>query len=495
MNYLIWILLILSVLIVAVITVVLVRASRFGKAGGRLIEQSDLPSVDSEKIAAHLSDTVQCETLSNLDADKVDPASFEALHAVLKKDYPLIYEKLTVTVQDGFNLIYHSEGSNTVLDPILFMAHQDIVPADPATLDQWTEPAFSGKVVDGKIWGRGTLDCKGQLVGVMEAIEYLLETGFQPERGIYLAFGQDEEVGGQTGQHLISAYFKEQGIHFAAVLDEGGAILSGQIPGVEVPVALVGTGEKGFVTLEIKAEGTGGHSSMPPKVTTIGRLARGLAKLEANPVPSNLDRVIPMFESLGSNLPFLYRIAFANLWLFRGMLLKKFEDAPKMAAMIRTTTAITIIKGGVKDNILPSEASGFVNFRLSSGDTIEHLLEYVKFMVKDYNLSVQLSGEQPWEASPVSSTDSPAFDLLRNCIQSSFGDVAVAPFVVMGATDARYYSDLSENVYRFAPVRMEASQLDSVHNINEYITVEQFTETVQFFIEITKKWAKAQWVD
>ena len=492
MNYLLFTPLVLIVLIVVV---ALVRAFRFGNDEVGEVKPVSLPVMDSEKLAAHLSDTIQCETLSYLDAEKVDSTTFLALHEVLKKNYPLIYGKLECEVQDGFNLVYHWEGSNEGLDPILLMAHQDVVPADPVTLDQWKQAPFSGKIVDGAIWGRGTLDCKGQMVGVMEAIEYLLGTDYQPERSITLAFGQDEEVGGQAGQNLISRRFKEKGIHFAAVLDEGGAILSGQIPGVKVPVALVGNCEKGYVTLEIKAKGDGGHSSMPPRVTTIGRLAKGLAKLEANPVPYNVERIIPMFKALGKRAPFMYQLAFSNLWLFRGFLQKKLQDNPKMAAIIHSTTAITMINGGVKDNILPSEASALVNFRLSSGDSIQHLIEYVKYLVEPYDLSVSVAGEHPWEASPVSNVDSPAFDLLSTCIQETFGEVAVTPFVMLGATDARYYSDLSEHVYRFGPVRMHSDQLDSVHNINEHITVEQFTETVQFFVLLTKKWAKAQWVE
>ncbi|MCD6475215.1 MAG: M20 family peptidase [Anaerolineaceae bacterium] len=492
MNYLLYVLL---TVLVFVIVMIMVRAFRFGNAESSKVDSVSLPVVDSDRLAAHLSDAIQCKTLSYLDVEKVDPAPFQALHEVLEKNYPLIYKKLKCEVQDGFNLVYHWEGRSKELDPILLMAHQDVVPADPVTLDQWKQAPFSGEIVDGVIWGRGTLDCKGQLVGVMEAIEYLLSTGYEPERSIYLAFGQDEEVGGQTGQNLISRKFKEDGIHFAAVLDEGGAILSGQIPGVEVPVALIANCEKGYVTLEIKAKGDGGHSSMPPQVTTIGRLAKGLAKIEANPVPYNVERIIPMFEALGKRAPFMYRLAFSNLWLFRGFLQKKLQENPKMAAIIHSTTAITMINGGVKDNILPSKASAIVNFRLSSGDSIQHLIEYVKFLVEPYDLSVSVAGEHPWEASPVSNVESPAFDLLSTCIQEAFGEVAVTPFVMLGATDARYYSDLSEHVYRFGPVRMRSDQLDSVHNINEHITIEQFTETVQFFVLLMKKWAKAKWVE
>lgn len=487
----------IGLLLLAIVVIALVRATSFGSqknASAVKVEPLEI-AFDKDTLAAHLANAIQCATVSNLEREKIDLATFDQLHKTLQKDFPLIEDNLEKTVLAGHNLIYHWQGSNQDLDPVLFMAHQDVVPADPASLDQWTQPPFSGAIVDGKIWGRGTLDVKSQMVAVMEAVEGLLAAGYQPERSVFLAFGQDEEIGGTQGQKLITEHFKAQNIHFAAVMDEGGAILESQIPGVKVPIALIGNCEKGYLTLEIKATGSGGHSSMPPAVTTIGRLARGIAYLENNPIPGNPQRVLPMFETMGKHTPFMMRLAFANMWLFNGYLKKHFESSPRMAAMIRTTTAVTIIKGGVKDNVLPSEASAFVNFRLSPGDTIESVIEFVKYLVKPYDLAVNISGEHPWEASGVSDPNSPAFDHLAACIKDTFGDVAVAPYTVMGATDARYYNDLSENVFRFSPVKMEGDQLGSVHNINEYITVDQFHQTVTFMSAMLQRWAQARWVE
>jgi carboxypeptidase PM20D1 len=492
-----YILAVIILLLLAVIIIALVRAFSFGsQKNASAVKVTPVQvSFNKDALAAHLANTIQCATVSNLDRDKIDLDTFDQLHKTLQKNFPLIEANLEKTVLAGHNLIYRWQGANQDLDPILFMAHQDVVPADPASLDQWTQPPFSGAIVDGKIWGRGTLDVKGQMVAAMEAVEGLLAVGYQPERSVYLAFGQDEEIGGTQGQKLITEHFKAKNIHFAAVMDEGGAVLESQIPGVKVPVALVGNCEKGYLTLEIKASGSGGHSSMPPAVTTIGRLARGIAHLEQNPVPGNPHRVLPMFETMGKHTPFMMRLAFANMWLFNGYLKKRFESAPRMAAMIRTTTAVTIIKGGVKDNVLPSEASAFVNFRLSPGDTIESVIEFVKYLVKPFDLEVNIGGEHPWEASGVSDPNSPAFDHMAACIKDTFGDIAIAPYTVMGATDARYYNDLSENVFRFSPIKMEEKQLSSVHNINEYITVDQFHQAVTFMSAMLQRWAQARWVE
>ena len=496
MQFIYLLLIAIAAILVLIVVIALTRAASFGKKSNAAALNAEVQEVklDAQKMAEHLSHAIQCETLSNLDPEKVDGSTFEKLHHVLDEDYPLIKEKLEKTVFNGYNLIYRWEGSNPELDPILFMAHQDVVPADPATLDQWAQPPFSGAIVDGKIWGRGSLDCKNQMNSTLEAVEALLSVDYQPERTIYMAFGQDEEVGGTRGQKAISQYFKEQGVHFAAVTDEGGAIMQGMLPGVAAPMALIGNTEKGYLTLEIKATGDGGHSSMPPQVTTIGRLARGIVALESNPVPGTPERIAPMFESMGKFTPFIFKLAFSNLWLFNGMLTKRLASNPRTAALIRTTTAVTIVNGGVKDNVLPSEASAMVNMRLAPGDSIASIIEYVKYLVQPYGLEVIIAGEQPWEAAAVSDPNSPAFDHLADCIQHQFGEVAIAPFTMTGATDARYYNDLSENVFRFSAVNMQDGQLESIHNINEHITVEQFAQSVEFLVALIQRWGQAQWV-
>lgn len=486
----------LGLILLTIVIIALVRAFAFGKKSNStsLNVETKTVDLDTMKMAEHLAEVIRCKTVSSLDEDAVDLGELEKLHQVLEHNFPLIHKKLEKTVLNGHNLIYKWEGSNPDLDPLLFMAHQDVVPVDPATADQWEQPGFSGKIVEGRIWGRGSQDCKNVLVSAMEAVESLLSIDFQPERSIYLAFGQDEEIGGVTGQKVMSAYFKEQDIHFAAVLDEGGAIMEGMMPGVKAPIALIGNAEKGYLTLQLKATGDGGHSSMPPEISTIGMLARAVARVENNPVPGSPRRVVPMFSSMGKHTPFLFKLAFSNLWLFENFLSKKFASSPRTAAMIRTSTAVTMINGGVKDNVLPSEATAMVNFRLAPGDTIESIVEYIKFLVKPYDVEVSIAGETPWNPSAVSDPNSPAFDHLADAIRTQFGDIAIAPYTVMGATDARYYNELSENVFRFAAVKMESEQLGSIHNINENITVDQFKQSVEFLIALMQRWGQAAWV-
>ncbi|MEE4194925.1 MAG: M20 family peptidase [Anaerolineae bacterium] len=491
-----YILIFLLILILAIVIIALVRALSFGKKSSAVSLNAETKTVELDPMlmAEHLSRVIQCKTVSSLDHSAVDLAEFDQLHKILEADFPVLHQKLEKTVLNGHNLIYRWEGSHTDLDPILLMAHQDVVPVDPATAEEWTEPGFSGKIADGRIWGRGSQDCKNVMISAMEAVEALINSGYTPERTIYLAFGQDEEVGGAAGQKEISAHFKEQNIHFAAVLDEGGAIMRGMMPGVKAPMALIGNAEKGYLSLELKATGDGGHSSMPPSISTIGKLARAIAQVENNPVPGTPKRVVPMFAAMGVHTPFIFKLAFGNLWLFRNFLMKRFTANPRTAAMIRTTTAVTIVNGGVKDNVLPSEASAIVNFRIAPGDTIEGIIEYIQYLVAPYNVEVSIAGEHPWEASAVSDPNSPAFDHLADAIQAQFGEIAIAPYTVMGATDARYYNELSENVFRFSAVKMESEQLNSIHNINEYITVDQFKQSVEFLVALIQRWGQAAWM-
>ncbi len=270
----------------------------------------------------------------------------------------------------------------TSLDPVVLMAHQDVVPVEEEALSEWEHPPFDGVVDDDFIWGRGALDIKSQMIAILDAVEHLLAEGFKPERTVYLAFGHDEEIGGH-GAKEIANFLNDQGIHPAAVLDEGGSLIEGVLPGITEPVGLIGIAEKGFMTLRLTVEATPGHSSTPPRETAIGILAKALAFVEAAPQPTNLAPAQMLFRGLGPVLPFSMQFALANLWLFRGVVRKNLEKSPPTYAMIHTTSAPTIIKAGVKENVLPSKATALVNFRLMPGDTIAKVCERVRKIIDD----------------------------------------------------------------------------------------------------------------
>ena len=481
----------LLIAIVLLLVVVLLRAFTFGKEATSVAAE-DYIQIDTRQSAEHLSKVIQLETVSYSFEKPPAPETLQSLHMLLEEMYPLAHKNLKREKINEFSLLYTWEGSKAELPGVLFMAHQDVVPVDPATLDNWTHPPFSGAIADGEVWGRGTLDIKSQITCTLDSVEELLKAGYQPERTIYLGYGHDEEIGGLKGANFVSKYMEEKGIHLAGVIDEGGMVAEKMLPGVNAPIALVGTGEKGYLTVELTVEAEPGHSSTPPKHTAIGILAQAITRLENNPLPAHLETIENIFRSAGKKAPFLFRLVFANLWLTRGLVGKMIGGKGETNAIIRTTTAVTLISGGIKDNILPREAKAKVNFRLFSGETSASTLEAVRKIVNDERVKVKAVENNGWDPSPVSRTDSPAYTTLEKTIQQFFGDAVVAPYLVLGATDARYYYNVCDSVYRFMPIQLGKNALHLIHGINEHISIEGLEKMAQFYASLMQAWGKAE---
>ncbi len=454
------------------------------------VESVELPEIDIDAAALRLSKIIQIETISK-DEGETDLKPFKKLHQSLKQSFPLVHKQLQLEIVSDASLLFTWKGALPDLNPILFAAHQDVVPADPATLDQWSYPPFSGEIAEGFIWGRGTIDIKSQMTATLEAVEALLKEGFVPKRTIYLAYGQDEEVGGKKGAAKIVEHLDAQGIHLAAMLDEGGAIMEGTIPGVDVPVALIGTAEKGHLSLKLNAAGTPGHSSMPGKDTAIGRLSRALTRLEANPQPVHMKALKDLFSNLGSAATFGMQFVFSNMWFFGPIVKMQAEANNTTNAMIRTSTALTMLNAGIKENVLPANAEALVNFRLLPGDSIAAVCERVKKIVNDDQVTFEPVAEGAWEASPVSNTNTNSFLILKHTVRKVYDGLVVAPYLVMGATDARYYAPISDATYRFSPFKLTAEDLGRMHGIDERISLEDYGKMIVFFQELMHAWGEA----
>jgi carboxypeptidase PM20D1 len=481
------ILIVLLVLILFAAALMIFRAMMFGRVPEE-VEPVEVMPVEGALVAEHLAAAVSIPSISTGDSSTFDGQAFNALHTALERMYPRVHGSLTMETINTYSLLFTWPGRAPELEPVLLCGHLDVVPADPATREAWTYPPFSGEVADGQVWGRGTLDMKGTVITILEAVEGLLKTGYQPERTLYLGFGHDEEIGGMNGARCISELLTERGVRLAAVFDEGGAIMEGMVPGVDLPVALVAVAEKGFASLELKVEGRPGHSAMPPPHTAIGVLARAITRIEAEPMPANLKMIQMMFNNLGIFLPFKLRLAFANIGLLRGLIVKQMASSPTNNSMMRTTTAATIIEGGVKDNILPAQARAVVNCRILPGDTREKLVTHVRKVINDEAVQVFLAADRSWEPSVISPTDSPVFTNLVRTIRQVYPEVVVAPFLVSGATDSRHYLPLTENVYRFSPYFLNADLLKTVHGIDERVPVATLERMVQFYGQLIKSW-------
>lgn len=450
-------------------------------------------NIDPDLAAKHLSGAIRIKTDTQPTGQFSGPSPFADLQNYLQESFPKAHSVLLREVAGMWSLLYIWKGKNDSAKPILLMSHMDVVPVAPGSEGKWEKPPFEGAVSGGYIWGRGALDDKVSVIGIMEAVEALVSQGYQPERSIYIAFGHDEEVGGAEGAGSIAAVLRQRGVKFESILDEGGLIASGIMPGIEKPVALVGIAEKGYLSLDLTVESEGGHSSIPPKHTTIGTLAEALRKLEANPLPSRLrGATAKTFEYLGPEMPFLNRLAFANLWLTRPFVENIIGDKPSGDASIRTTTAITMVDGGVKDNVLPPRAHAVVNFRLYPGDTIDSVTEHVRSVVADEKVKILKYENHPAEASAESDTSSPGFLALQQTITDCFPNVIVAPYLLSGATDTRHYADLSSEVFRFVPMQLSSEDLSRIHGNNERISVDNFAQLVQFYVQLMKASTKSK---
>jgi carboxypeptidase PM20D1 len=444
------------------------------------------PDLDAEALAGRLSGALSFPTISKDDPEGWDDEAFSGFRAYLEQTYPRLHSALTRELIADRTLVYTWQGSDPTLDPLLLLAHQDVVPIDPGTEETWEQPPFSGNIVENYIWGRGSLDNKQNLIGLLEAAEHLLEAGFQPRRTVLLAFGHDEEVGGERGAAAVVRLLADRGTRPAFVLDEGGVMVEGMVPGVSGPVAVVGVAEKGYVSVELLVETAGGHSSTPPAESSIGILAEAVRRLESSPLPSRLETSVRgLFETLAPEARFGHRLVFANLWLFEPLVTKLLERVPETAAMARTTTAATIFEAGVKDNVVPGRARAVVNFRILTGDTIQSVLGDARRIVADDRVRVSALAKQR-EPSAVSPADSEHFALLARTVREVFPGTVVAPYLVVGGTDARHFEDLTEHVYRFMPFLLSRDDLKGIHGTNERLSVEAFVQAVNFYIRLVR---------
>lgn len=478
---------VLVVLILFLLAFMLFRTLTFARPLGE-VEPAELLEVDENEVASQIARAVQFETVTVHPEGATSYQPFAELHAHLKQAYPRVHAELDWRVINEHSLLYTWKGRNAELAPVVFMGHMDVVPVEAEALTEWEHPPFAGEIADGFVWGRGTQDDNMQVIGVLEAAERLLKAGFQPERTICLAFGHDEETGGKEGAKMIAEYLEEQGLRPAAVLDEGMAVVEGLLPGIDTPFGLVGIAEKGFLTLQLTVDAAPGHSSTPPSETAIGILSKALAFLEASPMPAKLDSAQMLFKGLGPVLPFKMQLALANLWLFGGTVRKMLEKTPATNALIRTTTAITIVQAGVKDNILPSKATAKVNFRLLPGDTIAGVCERVRKIIDDERVKFEPVQKFVSEPSTFSRTDSEAFRALELTIRQVFDGIPVAPMLVLGGTDSRYYHPVCDSVYRFSPLTFTSDDMKRVHGTNERVRVESLGKMVQFYALLMKRW-------
>jgi len=486
-------------LLAVILLLVVVLAVNTLRKGSRQIDVPPIAELAVDKAGAgeRLGEAVRLRTI----ASRTDPAQnadqFLQLHGMLQSRYPKAHAVLQREVVNELSLLYTWPGSDASLQPIVLMAHQDVVPVSTGTASQWQVDAFSGAVKDGFVWGRGAWDDKGNLIAQMEAIELLAAGGFQPRRTIMLVFGADEEVAGERGAARIAAMLKARGVRPQFVIDEGLLITEGIMPGLKSPAALIGVAEKGFVSVVVRLRATPGHSSMPPPSGTgaIAMMSAALTMIDNEQMPAAIRGIAAdMLDTVAPEMNLPLRVAMSNLWLLGPLVQKQLEAGASTNALLRTTTALTMVHAGNADNVMPGQVEATVNYRTLPGDSADAVMERLKGQVtRSFGHSrfeiMALPGAS--EASPVSPTVSEAYQLINRTVREVFPGTIVAPGLMIGATDSRHFLGISDHIFRFSPVRAKSEDLARFHGTNERISVDNLAELIRFYHRLLTMGAQA----
>jgi carboxypeptidase PM20D1 len=444
---------------------------------------NDYPVVDAR--VDHLAKAIRFPSVSYDDGHR-DTAAFEGFLMYIDTAFPLVKQRLDKTDINGFTRIYHWVGKSKAQKPVTVYAHYDVVPIETVNRAEWKQEPFSGVVKEDYLWGRGAIDDKSSVMAILESVEALLAKGFQPERDVFIVFGHDEETGGMDGAKYAAEYLAKRGIQTAFHLDEGGLVAHGIVPDMTKPVALIGTAEKGYMTLELTVNMKGGHSSKPAKETAIQLLSKAIHSLQEHPFPKQSPQAVKDFiEYVGPEMPQPLKTVFANSWLFNPIILSVYEKSAEGNAMIRTTGVPTIVEAGIKENLIPGQAKATANFRLLTGQTSAEVIGKVKDIIGDERVLIKQLANT-FEPSPTTATGSEAFRLVQKACAEVYPDAVVSPFLDIGSTDSKHFEPLGGDVIRFLPVRMDNDLLGTFHGVNERIRVKDYMEAIAFYEFILK---------
>lgn len=472
--------LILLVLFAVWIAILCIRAAHL-KPGALPTEPAPETEFDRNKAVQDLQKLIRFRTVSYEDSSLEDPRQFEQLIASLPALFPNVHKTCTFTMPGPRSLVFHWKGKSHD-KPGVLMAHFDVVPVDESG---WSKPAFEGIIEDGVMWGRGTIDTKCTFLGVLEAADNLIAQGYTPSQDLYLCFSGTEEVNGD-GAPAIIRWFQSRQIHLDFVLDEGGAIVENVFPGVRQPVAVIGIAEKGTMSVRLSVPTGGGHASTPPAMSSIGRLARAVRRIEDHPFPAKLsDAAEATFLGMSSHAPFALRLLFANLWCFRPLLYLACRlMGGELNALVRTTVAFTQMQGSNAFNVMPPNPQMVCNVRINAGETTQSVLERFRHVIHDDKIALDMPfGRNP---SPTSTIGDEPWKRLEKAVHMEYPGTVITPYLMLASSDSWNYSAVSDHVYRFSPMPMSKEERGMIHGNNERIPLTSIHSIVSFYMRLIR---------
>lgn len=461
--------------------VIIIRTLTFKPKKSIEIDTQDVV-YDKDKAVSNLQELIKFKTISYKNPDLEDEKEFEGFIEKLHELFPSVFKYCEFTRFEDRAILIKWKGK-TDKNPAVMMSHYDVVPVNE---EAWTVPPFDGIIKDGVLYGRGVADTKVTLSASLTACEYLIVDGFIPERDVYFAFSGNEEINGKGAINIVN-YFKEIGVEPEIVLDEGGAVVENVFPGVKAACGLIGISEKGMIDVEYKCKSNGGHASAPKPHTPVGILSKACVNVENKPFKTHLTKPVKeMFDTLGRNSTFVFKMIFANLWCFKwvlDILCKK--NGGELNALMRTTVAFTQMKGSSASNVIPPEATLVSNIRINPNDNLDFVLEYLKKTVNDEN--VEISKIQGINPSRISRTDVLGYKMVEKAVASTWKGALVSPYLMVQCSDSRHYGAISDRVYRFSAMDLTSEERAGIHGNDEHVRLSSIIKSVEFYIRLLKQ--------